>query len=258
MDYNDYCKQFYLREDLQLYKDLIIAARVLNKFFIKTSGVQMSLLKLKEPLGNLFMEYAANKGTKNEEVFNELLKDNGFNWQFSIHSAIYDLLTLEEDSLEGRTPLDWPGINNIEGNNNHYTLNTVLGDIEVYKASEIFKNTKHYHIFKKELAKNCYFRTYDFLSESDEYKAVLSHQPSAFHNGHYHSYLENDEAVLDIATNALYYSKESAAKVLTGEKLATLSYEQVNQEFASLKDSLPEECEENKLLTLTLYHDMHR
>ncbi len=45
----------------------------------------------------------------------------------------------------------------------------------------------------------CYLRTYDFISESDEYKAVLSYQPAVFNNGHYHAYLENDEAVLDIA-----------------------------------------------------------
>lgn len=257
MNYEDYYNLGALREKVPIKKDQKVSFEVLANFFVATAEKSM-LLEMNDPTTALFLEYAANKGTEKEKIFNQLLKDYNFNWQFSIHNAIYELLLTEKEKNGKESPMNWPGINYIEGSNNCYILDTVLGDIEVYKASEILKNTPHYHIFKKKLSRMCYLRTYDFISESDEYKAVLFYQPAVFNNGHYHAYLENDEAVLDIAANALYYSKESATKVLTGEKLATLSYEQINQEFDSIKSIFPEEYAKDKLFTLTLYHDMHR
>ena len=173
----------------------------------------------------------------------------------SIHNAIYYLLATDREYDNTIDPLLWPGINDIKRDESKYILSTILGTIEVYKASEILSDSKSYHIFEKDLMGKCYERTYDFLRENNDYRAVLSYMPNFFYGGHYHAYLEKDNEVLDIASNALYYSGQSINKILCGEILAKLTYKQVKQKFNRIKNTTPNIGSENKLLTLALYYD---
>ena len=136
-----------------------------------------------------------------------------------------------------------------------YILDTVLGDIEVFKASKLFSNSSSYHIFNKDLMGQCYERSYDFLKENRDYKAVLAYMPNFFYGGNYHAYLEKDEQVLDIASNAFYSSKESIDKIFCGETIAKLTWKQVQQKFEQIKSTTPNINSRQKLLTLTLYYD---
>ena len=173
----------------------------------------------------------------------------------SIHNAIYYLLATDREYDNTIDPLLWPGINDIKRNESKYILSTILGTIEVYKASEILSDSKSYHIFEKDLMGQCYERTYDFLRENNDYRVVLSYMPNFFYGGHYHAYLEKDNEVLDIASNALYYSEQSINKILCGETLSKLTYKQLKQKFNTIKNTIPNIGSKNKLLTLALYYD---
>ncbi len=134
-------------------------------------------------------------------------------------------------------------------------LETILGTIEVYKASDVLSKSKSIHIFDKPLNGQCYKKTYDFIKENHDYRAVLSYLPNFFYRGHYHAYLEKGSTILDIAANALYTSSNSANKILRGETLARLSYQQIKQKHKVLKMHAKELDSQQKLLNLALYYD---
>ncbi len=127
--------------------------------------------------------------------------------------------------------------------------------VKVYKASEIFKNTKSAYIFKRNLMNCCFERSLDFLSQNRDYKAVLSYDNNLFVGGHFHSYLEKDDITLDIASNALYKSREDKEKVLNGEVLAKLTYDEVMIEFMKVLEEIPDlDPDDDKLQVLALYY----
>ena len=173
----------------------------------------------------------------------------------SIHNAIYYLLATERECADSVNPASWPGINDIKMLESKYILDTVLGNIEVFKASKLFSDSLSYHIFNKELMGQCYERTYDFLRENRDYQAVLAYMPNFFFGGNYHAYLEKDGRVLDIASNAFYSSKESIDKIFCGEVIAKLTWKQVQQKFEQIKNTTSNISSRQKLLTLTLYYD---
>ena len=188
------------------------------------------------------------------QVLEEILNKYNINYHYSIQNAIYDLLDNEKD----RSIL-WPGVIGEEDDGILYRLKTNLGTIRVYKASEIFKNTKSSYIFKKTLINCCHERSFDFLKENRDYKAVLSYNGNLFVGGHFHTYLEKDDITLDIASNALYKNREDKDKVLNGEILAKLTYDETVTAFNELLEEVPDlDKDDNKLQVLALYYGMKK
>lgn len=254
MRYNDFYKQAKLREKKPNQKDNLIAETFISRYLEEMHKTELSY-QIGTPIEKLLYEYFLIKGTKNEKIFLNLLNSYNFNYASSIHNAIYYLLATDREYVENVNPLLWPGINNIKKDESKYILNTILGIIEVYKADEILFDSDSYHIFEKDLIGHCCERSYDFLRENKDYKVVLSYMPNFFYGGHYHTYLESDNGVLDIESNALYCSKQSIDKILCGEILAKLTYKQVNKKFKTLINTAPNIKQKNKLLTLALYYD---
>lgn len=188
------------------------------------------------------------------QVLEEILNKYNINYYYSIHNAIYNLLGIEKDKS-----LYWPGVIAEKDDGILYELKTVLGTIKIYKASKIFSGTKSSYIFKKSLITCCYERSFDFLKENRDYKAVLSYNSNLFVGGHFHAYLEKDEITLDISSNALYTSKEDKDKVLKGEILAKLTYDEVVAAFNELLEKAPDlDKDDNKLQVLSLYYGMKK
>lgn len=97
------------------------------------------------------------------------------------------------------------------------------------------------------------------MKENRDYKAVLSYNSNLFVGGHFHAYLEKDEITLDIASNALYTSKEDKDKVLKGEILAKHTYDEVVAAFNELLEKAPDlDKDDNKLQVLSLYYGMKK
>lgn len=254
MKYKDFYEQEKLREIKPEQKNNSIAGQFISKFLEMTYRDEL-LYRTGNPTEDLLYEFFALKGTEFEKVFLDLLNSYNFNYSMSIHNAIYYLLATDREYVNTIDPLLWPVINDIKGDGSRYILSTILGTIEVYKASEILSGSKSHHIFEKDLMGQCYERTYEFLRENNDYRAVLSYMPNFFYGGHYHAYLEKDNEVLDIASNALYYSEQSINKILCGEILAKLTYRQVKQKFNEIENTIPNIGSKNKLLTLALYYD---
>ena len=104
----------------------------------------------------------------------------------------------------------------------------------------------------------CYRRSYDFVKEKQEnYDVVLSYMPNFFYGGHYHAYLESDDAILDIAGNSYYHPKEDASKILNGTIIRKLDYKKIEKDYKTLSSRMPELkfIDNPKLLTLALYYD---
>ena len=202
------------------------------------------------PLASLLYNYFYLKKKGKHQVLEEVLNNYKINYKSSIHNAIFDLLGSEKDKS-----LLWPGVVSEEDDGLLYKLKTNIGIIKVYKASEIFKNTKSAYIFKRNLRNCCHVRSFDFLSENKDYKAVLSYDNNLFVGGHFHSYLEKDDITIDIAGNALYKSREDKEKVLNGEVLAKLTYDEVMIEFMKVLEEIPNlDPDDDKLQVLALYY----
>ena len=127
------------------------------------------------PLASLLYNYFYLKKKGKHQVLEEVLNNYKINYKSSIHNAIFDLLGSEKDKS-----LLWPGVVSEEDDGLLYKLKTNIGIIKVYKASEIFKNTKSAYIFKRNLRNCCHVRSFDFLSENKDYKAVLSYDNNLF------------------------------------------------------------------------------
>lgn len=251
MKYEDFYRQIQLREEKPNLKNEQIAKKIL---------LELSKKGLPYPIiGNfsesLLYNYFYLKGTEYETNFIELLNFYNFNYSMSIHNSIYYLLATDKEHVDYIDPLKWPGIFDINRDNSKYVLKTILGEIEVYKASELFSNTSSEYIFDRNLMGKCYERTYDFVKENKDYKVVLAYMSNFFCGGNYHVYLEKNNHVLDIASNALYPSKESSDKIFKDTEIEKLSYSQIEKKFALIKRKIPRINNKQKLLTLTLYYD---
>lgn len=233
-------------------KNNTIAQNLIREFLAKAKISALPIMT-GDPIEYLLYLYFSVKGTKEEAFFNELLDTHNFNYSMSIHNAIYYLLATEQEKDDSIDPLSWPGMINIDESDTKYTLRTKIGTIEVWKASELFSSSPSHYIFDKTLMGQCYERTYDFLRENSQYKAVLSYMPNFFYGGHYHAYLENDEGILDIAANAYYDNKDSANKTLCGKTLAKLDNKQIRRKIKTLKQTIPVN-DHQKLLTLAMYY----
>ena len=243
--------EYYLNTEIK-YQDLneLTADFIINEykklgFYYKYSDNHLVSL-----LYNYF--YLKKKGK--HQVLENVLNKYSINYKSSIHNAIYDLLSNEKDRF-----LLWPGVISEIDDGLLYKLNTNIGNIEVYKASEMFKNTKSFYIFKRNLRNCCHERSFEFLSLNRDYKAVLSYDENLFVGGHFHSYLEKDNITLDIASNALYMRREDKEKVLNKEILTKLTYDEVILEFNKVLNEIPKlNPFDDKLQVLALYHGMKK
>ena len=256
MNYNDLSRLYRQRERKTNEKDNEIAKKVLLEFSKKHN--------LLHPITGNYIEdllynYFLVKNTPIVTELETLMNKYNFNYAMSIHNAIYYLLGMKQDTvLLDSNPLLWPGIESVKQDDNIYVLKTVLGEIKVSKASKIFENTSVEYIFNKPLMGKCYRRSYDFVKEKQEnYDVVLSYMPNFFYGGHYHAYLESDDAILDIAGNSYYHPKEDASKILNGTIIRKLDYKKIEKDYKTLSSRMPELkfIDNPKLLTLALYYD---
>lgn len=257
MRYEDFCRQSKKRERIPAAINEAIAEDFIKEY-LGFASKSFFLWAIGSHIEYLVHEYFEVKGTKTEEDFIKLLNTYNFDYSMSIHNALYYLLATENELDDSVDPASWPGVYEITSQDPKYTLNTVLGTIEVYKASEVLKDSKSIRIFDKPLMGECHERTYDFLKENHDYQAVLSYMPNFFYGGHFHSYLEKDNITLDIASNALYTSPESASKILRGDIIAKLTYKQAKQKFKQIRNLVPNVKPNQRLLTLALYYDQKK
>ena len=259
MEYKNILAQEELREIKPNILENEEATRALEDFFKQNIDRNFSYKITGEPMDDLLYSCFAVKGTPNEHIMAKILESHNFNYINSIHNAIYYMLGQKEElNLLNTNPLLWPGIKSMTALDSTYTVTTKIGTIKVSRASKIFENSKSAYIFKKPLMGECYYRTYDFLKENkNEYKVVLSYMPNFFHEGHYHAYLENNTHILDIASNA-YYTKEEAKKVLCGDVIVKLTYDEIEAKINELEEKIPEVKEKSKLHALALYYDIKK
>ena len=207
----------------------------------------------------LLQLYAYLKNKDKHYELDMILQKYNFNYQCSIQNAIYQLTDKDED-LEKEVwnnPANFPGVDGVIQNGCEYTISGACGDIRLFKADAIFKSTRSSYIFDKPLSGKCQIRTYDFLKENRrDYRAVISYLPLAFKGGTYHVYAKNDCEVVDLAANAYYDDVNEANKVLKGEIIKEVEFQQIEDDFADLTKMLPEfRNYDNKIQVLTLYYD---
>lgn len=256
MNFRDLQRQYNIKEAKTTAKDNEFAKQILIEYMKKH--------KLVHPITGNYIEdllhnYFLSKSNGDVKSLENIMEKYQFNYSMSIHNAIYYLLGQEVD-LMGETfdPLLWPEIENIESIGETYILKTSLDEIKVSKASELFKNTNSNYIFNKSLMGKCHERSYEFLRENqDDYYAVLSYMPNFFQGGHYHSYIESNDSIIDIAANSYYQLKEDSNTVLNGRIIKKLRYNEIERKYKQLEQTIKElkDMEDSKLLTLALYYD---
>ncbi len=245
MEFNVVDRQYLDTEIRYFDQNVQVAKFIIDKY--KTVGFYHKYDD--NPLNSLLYNYFYLKKDHKHLVLEKILNEYGFNYISSIHNAIYHLLEGDEKALL------WPGIEDFSIFDGIYKLKTNKGIIMVRRASDFFKNSKTSYIFEKPLKGWCFARSFDFIKENKDYKAVLSYDNNLFVGGHYHAYLENNEKTLDIASNALYMSKEEARKVLQGKIIKSLSYEEIITSFNKLLYEIPDlSCDDDKLQVLALYY----
>ena len=253
MDFEEYLEQHVLYTVEPERINNLTAKKVLNEYIKKSGKLPKNL---NEFIEDLLFTYFEIEDANDKKLFDDILNSYNSNYQFTIANAIYYLLGKKKELKPlNINPLLWPGVIDIQKENNKYIVETILGNIEVYKANKIFSNTDSSHIFKRELMGQCYNRTYEFLKQNRDYNAVLSYEPNFFYGGHYHAYLEKNSQVLDIAANAYYKTKEFSDKILCGKVIKKLSYEETEEKFKELQYETPEFENYNKLHVLALYYE---
>ena len=260
MKNNDFYKQVKLREEKPLLKEDSIAREVFKEY-LKRGGTDYPCKHLNQ-IEKLLYNYFQSKGTPSEKILLELFDANDFNYSASVRNAIFYLLCkpsdIEKQLARSVNPLFWPGINSITRCNYEYTLDTKIGKIKVCKASKVFKGTPSKCVFNRELIHHCHDRSEEFLKLNKDYQAVLSYVHNFFYGGMYHSYLESENGVLDIAANAYYENKEDASLVLKGDIIKKISYSEAQRKFETLSRIIPELKKHKKLGALTVYYDMKK
>lgn len=236
-------------------KENLLALEILHLFQEKNPDYSFNLTG--NYLNDLLYLYFSLKDNGEDDRLNTFMDSFNFNYHMAIHNAIYYLLGKPSELSDVKIdPLLWAGVYEINKDGNEYQLNTKLGLIKVMKARPLFSKTSSNKIFRKQLMGQCHERTMDFLKENPDYQAVLAYMPNFFLGGHYHSYLEKDGCILDIASNAFYNDFESIQKIFNGRIIKKVSYKQAIDKFEQLKQIMPDIPNKQKLLTLSLYYDM--
>ena len=243
IDYLKVCNQYNIPHYLEVkYVDELINS--FTRYGVKLYSVEL-----------LLQEYFKLKKDNNEELLEAVMKKHNFNYAPSIRNAFYNLLSNPIELVDVKiNPMLWPGINGFSRSGNFYVVETELGKIEVSKATPKFLKTSSGYIFKKPLIHMCFARTYDFVKDNKNSYAILSKQPNFMYGNDYHAYVEVNGEILDIASNAYYDRKEFADKILVGEQLARLSFDEIDEELNNL--DLSEVEGKEKMYILSMYHDI--
>lgn len=259
MEFADVIREFNILVDKIQYKEDKNAYKVLKKFkrIYGKDDIEKAYSS-SDMIGTLFNLYFKIKGTNKGKVLEEILMNNGFNINSSIHNAIYHLLGNEADFAGIRIdPAKFVGVDYVKSNGVQHVLETKKGKIEVYNATQIFRNSKSRGIFQLQLPRLCYARTYDFIKmHPNDSKAVIMKMPNFFYDGHYHAYVERENDVIDIAANAYYDSLEEASKVLNGEVIGKYTFDEIN-DFCSQFDEESFE-EKSKVYIMTAYNAVNK
>ena len=245
----------FKRVDSVKYKNDTIAKKVINEY-LRKNNLYFDVYKLPfYNLNHLLNGYYYLKKIGKARELDEILQRYNFNYAFSIRNAIYDLFLLERDKRRYQTvkPTLWPGVNSIENNGPLFKVDTVLGTIIVYKASEIIANK----IFDQNLCGLCFEVSEKYVTENPEYKVVLSYMPYAFIGGDYHAHLRRDNEVLDLAANALF--TDSSADLLYPRcPITELTLDEMNSTYENLKRQDSEVEDDYKLHVLAIHYDRLR
>lgn len=216
-----------------------IARKVLMEY-LKISGREDFISPLTGNYTNdLFVNYAQVKGLRDEDIFLSLFVKYKFNYSYSIMNGMCYLFG-KGSVVERVNPFDWPGMISVDKDNNKYILHTLIGDIEVYKASEIFSGTNSSFIFKKKLVHQCFSRTYDFVKKNKDFNAVVSLLDGPFRGGYYHAYAVNGNTLVDPAVNTIYIDPKVIAKLYKGKEIIRLSYDEISDRFSKIKKMKPD------------------
>ena len=245
-------RHVYNEKELKPSKKNEEIAKVIAASYLKTINEKYLYVDCDTYLEAIFLEYLKVKGTPKEEVLLNLLKEHNINYQATVREGIYHLLVKETERIPNVKAKNWPGINSVKKENNKYILDTQIGRIEVYKATEMISSP----VLNKQLGGCCYERTYDFLKQNPDYKATIAYLPNFFTGGMYHAYLENEDGVFDIAANAYYKDLDSAEKVLKGEKVETLSLKEAKNKIKVLRKTIDNLPKTDELLNVGLYYEI--
>ena len=154
------------------------------------------------------------------------LKKQNYNKQALLNEYIYDYLSVNPlVNIE-----DVPIVNKVTTNNNITILDAAIGKIKLGKASEYFKDTKSSYIFNKKLHEECFDRTLEFVSENEDYDAVVSYVPNIFKGGHYHAYAKCGDTIVDSASNAIYFNN-TGELIEKGDIIFTDKYSNIGGEI---------------------------
>lgn len=211
--------------------DEYVAKKVLNEFIKRSKRNDLSIYVTGYSITDLYEMYAYIRGSRDEGLFLSILNKYHFNYSYSVLNSIGSLLGKDMDD----NPLEWPGIINYDNDGAKYILHTLIGDIEVFKASELFKNTSCSYIFDKELTHQCFYRTYDFVKENNDYDLVSSLISNSFRGGFYHAYARKGDILVDPAINAIYFNRDTISKLYKGMIIDRMSYSIVKEKFDGIK-----------------------
>lgn len=217
-----------------------IKAKQLLKEYIKITGREYITPYNNSYVEALLVNYIESIGTKDQIVFDTLLKEYRYDYTFSVINSLSYLFG-KGKVVENIDPLVFPGIKGIKKiKESLYEIDTEIGTFEVYKASEFFKDTNSNYIFRKKRVHQCYNRTYDFVKKNRDFLAVVTEMPSAFFNGYYHAYAIKDDLLVDPAINCMLINRKYIDRIYHGEIITRLSYKEIEDRFTKMKNDNPE------------------
>lgn len=254
------------RTNITNFQENEIARNVLLEYIYSCAYSSRSLLQQNEkmPMTNLLYSYFNLKKAKSDDLalLDSIMKKYNFNYSTSACNALHYLLCNKEELVHKVSYQLWPAIISYKEENNFFQLKTKIGTIRFYKASIYFKNTDLDPIFSRKLSGYCYARTYDILKKRpNDTKAIISYMPNFFCGGYYHNYVEMAEGILDIASNCFYSNLKEANKILNGQIIKKVSYEEIEDDYYKLTKKIPYidyACQQDKLNALSVYYDYQK
>lgn len=232
------------RRDVAIYS---IAESILYEYLRKSSDHYLPYNISIRPLDDVIKNYSAIKNSENKKLYEDILDRYGFNYKASIQNALYKLYNRNFVEM-------WPGIKECRNENNLYKIRTSVGDIVVNRASDMFKNTKLSHIFDKQLAGECFARSYDFIKEYNDCNVILVELPYILNGTYYHALIECEDYFLDIAANYCY-DKQYSNILNNGRIIKKLNYHELKCELQKIQDEYGSIGSLHELYSIILHHD---
>lgn len=110
-------------------------------------------------------------------------------------------------------------------------------NMEVINASDYFTNTELESFFKeRKLAGECFDRTLELVSMTQDSKAIVSYLPNLFVGGYYHAYVKlSDGTIIDPACDLVLLNEE-AKKLLSGEIVFEGNSNEIKNTLGTMKE----------------------